>query len=324
MRSAIIKYKSYIFLVLLAVLCLKVFIPQIGELQDSLSALKTADLFWVVVGLLVFALSIPTTTVQYMALAMKPLAFRLTFRVQMALLFVSKLLPAYLGAISLNVYYLIKERHTVSQAAAIITMDGITSGIAYSLLIILALLTSPLSLNGLVDSINISTTLVLFLVILLLGLCYIGYRSTYIRTRIKKIWTDLKINFASYKNRPWSVVAVTVCNGLSSLTSIFVIYASARAIGVDLSFSGALLAYTFGNIAATLVPTPGGIGAVEAGIYSGLVLVGLDGPDATLITLLYRLVTYWIPILPGYYFFWGLRKNLLADYNLKKDYSTKI
>jgi len=227
------------------------------------------------------------------------------------------LLPQSVGSISLNVYYLMKEKHTASQAAAVMTMDGITNGVAYAMLMVAALMLSPISLDGAKGSLNISANLIIFVAILLLGAIYFILRSKWIHKRVAGIWEDLKINFSSYKQKPISVIAAGVLNGLASLTSIFVLWASAQAFGVDLSFSGALLAYTFGNIAATLIPTPGGIGAVEAGIYSGLVLVGVDGPDATLITLLYRLITYWIPIVPGALFFMGLRKDLLAGYKIK-------
>jgi uncharacterized protein (TIRG00374 family) len=319
-RKVIKKYKNYIFLLLLAFLTFRVIIPQLDGLRESIAALNSANLYWILLGVLVFFLNVPISSLQFMALALKPIKFFLTFKVEMAVLFVSKLLPSSLGSISLNVYYLIKEKHTPSQAAAVMTMDGITSGVAFCLLIITALITSSISLQGLTGSIDISTNLILFVAILLLGSGYMLYRSVRIRSRLKHLWFDLKSNFASYKKRPLSVLGGLVCNGLSSLTSIFVIYASAQAIGVDLGFSSALLAYTFGNIAATLIPTPGGIGAVEAGVYSGLVLVGVNGPDATLITLLYRLITYWLPILPGYYFFWGLRKNVLVNYNFRKNY----
>jgi uncharacterized protein (TIRG00374 family) len=315
------QYKNYIFIFLLLFLTLRVIIPQFDDLIDSLKALDGANMYWILLSVIVFFLNVPVSAVQFMVLALKPIKFILTLRVQMAVLFVSKLLPSSLGSISLNVYYLMKMKHSAGQAAAVMTMDGLTSGIAYLFLIIIGLSTSELSLDGLNGSINISSNLWILLFILLLGITYIIYRSKTIRNRLSKGWQDLKSNFNSYKKQPLKFIYAVICNGLSSLTSIFVLYASAQAINIHLSFAGALLAYTFGNIAANLIPTPGGIGAVEAGIYSGLVLVGIDGADATLITLLYRLVTYWLPILPGYYFFWGLRKDLLSKYKLRKNYA---
>jgi glycosyltransferase 2 family protein len=320
-RKGVRQYKSYIFITLLVFLTLRVIIPQLDDLRSSLASLSSANFYWVLIALIIFFLSVPISTFQYMVLVLKPIKFYLTFKVQMATLFVAKLLPQSVGTISLNVYYLLKNDHTASQAAAVMTIDGICSGIAYMFLMIAALLASPLSLSGLGENIDISLNLILFILILLLGAIYLITRLTRIGQRIKKAWADLKQNFKAYKQKPMSIIAGIICNGLSSLTSIFVLWASAQAFGIELSFSGALLAYTFGNIAATLIPTPGGIGAVEAGVYSGLVLVGVDGPDATLITLLYRLITYWIPILPGYYFFWNLRKDLLNNYKLRKNYS---
>jgi uncharacterized membrane protein YbhN (UPF0104 family) len=320
-RKGVRQYKNYIFIALLVFLTLRVVIPQLDDLRDSLTALRGANFYWVIISLVVFFLSVPISTFQYMVLALKPIKFYLTFKVQMATLFVAKLLPQSVGTISLNVYYLIKKGHTTSQAAAVMTVDGVCSGIAYTFLMIVALLASPLSLGGLQGSIDISFNLILFILILLLGVIYLITRLTRIGQRIKNAWADLRQNFKVYKQKPLSILAGIICNGLSSLTSIFVLWASAQAFNLELSFSGALLAYTFGNIAATLIPTPGGIGAVEAGAYAGLVLVGVDGPDATLITLLYRLITYWIPILPGYYFFWSLRKDLLNSYKLGKNYS---
>src|SRR4051812_1453834 len=101
------RYKNYIFLALLALLTLRVFIPQLEGLHDSVVALQDANLYWILLGTIVFFLGIPILTVQFMALAMKPLRFGLTYRVEMAGLFVSKLLPSSIGSISLNMYYFI-------------------------------------------------------------------------------------------------------------------------------------------------------------------------------------------------------------------------
>jgi uncharacterized protein (TIRG00374 family) len=60
-----------------------------------------------------------------------------------------------------------------------------------------------------------------------------------------------------------------------------------------------LLAYAAANI-ITLVPiTPGGLGLVEAGLGSMLILAGVHGGDAFLATLAYRLASYWLPLLAG-------------------------
>ena len=45
--------------------------------------------------------------------------------------------------------------------------------------------------------------------------------------------------------------------------------------------------------------TPGGLGFVEAGLAVTLVWAGLSAANATLATLVYRLVSYWLPLIAG-------------------------
>lgn len=316
------KYKNYIFLFLVVLLAVKVIVPQLDGLKDSLSALKDADKAWILAGIVVYFSGVPTLAYQIMMLAFKPLGFWMTCKVEMAGQFVNKLLPSFVGVFTLNMYYLIKKDHSINQATTVMTANALASGVAYSILIILAVVFSSVPTQNLQGQIDFPTNLIFLLVILFGGAGYFARRSVSLRKRLSKQWTEVKANLHAYKSKPLSLVIAVICNGLGSSANIFAMYASAQAIGADISFATALVAYTFCNVAVTLIPTPGGLGAAEAGIYAGLVFAGVDGPDAITITLLYRLITYWLPILPGYYFFWGLRKNLLSQFSFKKRYAT--
>jgi uncharacterized protein (TIRG00374 family) len=314
------KYKSYIFIILLALLFLKTIIPQLDNLKESLLALKDANPYWIAIGIAVYFAAIPALALQIMVLALKPIGFFMTLKVQMAGQFVSKLLPSFVGVVTLNMYYLVKKKHTTNQAFTVMSTNAITSGIAYSFLVILAFTQSSVSIPKQNGGIEIPTNLILFLIVALLGGGYILMQSVGLRKKIKKQWTELKSNLHIYKNKRLGLLISVVCNALGSSANIFVLYVSARAISLDITFADALVAYTFSNIAITLIPTPGGIGAAEAGLYAGLVFAGVDGAGAITTTLIYRLITYWLPIIPGYYFFLGLRKNILSQFSLKKRY----
>jgi undecaprenyl-diphosphatase len=60
---------------------------------------------------------------------------------------------------------------------------------------------------------------------------------------------------------------------------------------------------------ATAAPTPGGLGALEAALIAGLVAAGVDKEIAVPAVFLYRLATFWLPILPGYLCFHWLRNE---------------
>jgi uncharacterized protein (TIRG00374 family) len=72
-----------------------------------------------------------------------------------------------------------------------------------------------------------------------------------------------------------------------------------RAVGAHPRPSLVLLAYAVAGVIGLIPITPGGIGIVEASLAGFLALAGLDGAQAVLATLAYRLASYWLPMLAG-------------------------
>ena len=58
------------------------------------------------------------------------------------------------------------------------------------------------------------------------------------------------------------------------------------------------------NTIASAVPTPGGVGAIEAALVAVLTGLGVDSGYAWSIVLIFRLVTYWGTIPPSWFFLW--------------------
>lgn len=57
-----------------------------------------------------------------------------------------------------------------------------------------------------------------------------------------------------------------------------------------------LLSYVTASLLGLIPLTPGGLGFVEAGLTGTLALAGLSAGDAIVVTLAYRLVSFWLPI----------------------------
>jgi uncharacterized protein (TIRG00374 family) len=72
-----------------------------------------------------------------------------------------------------------------------------------------------------------------------------------------------------------------------------------RAVGASPRPSLVVLAYASAELLAQIPFTPGGLGFVEAGLVGTLTLAGVPGHAALAATLLYRLVSYWLPIPVG-------------------------
>lgn len=72
-----------------------------------------------------------------------------------------------------------------------------------------------------------------------------------------------------------------------------------RAVGAQPRPSLVLFAYAAARLLALIPITPGGLGFVEAGLVGTLTLAGVTPADAVVTTLLYRLVSFWLPIPAG-------------------------
>ncbi len=71
------------------------------------------------------------------------------------------------------------------------------------------------------------------------------------------------------------------------------------AVGARPRPSLVMLAYLAGSILGMIPITPGGLGFVEAGLTSMLVLAGVPAGAASVAVLAYRLVSYWLPLAAG-------------------------
>jgi uncharacterized protein (TIRG00374 family) len=85
----------------------------------------------------------------------------------------------------------------------------------------------------------------------------------------------------------------------SAAFDYFALLCALRAVGAEPRPSLVLLAYAAAQLLALVPATPGGVGFVEAGLVGTLALAGVGGQDALAATLLYRLVSYWLPLPAG-------------------------
>ncbi|MFJ2901324.1 YbhN family protein [Streptomyces sp. NPDC091279] len=72
-----------------------------------------------------------------------------------------------------------------------------------------------------------------------------------------------------------------------------------QALGLSVPPAHLAVAYLAATVAVALVPTPGGLGSVEAALVVALVAAGGPAAVATAVVLAFRIITVWLPLLPG-------------------------
>ena len=86
---------------------------------------------------------------------------------------------------------------------------------------------------------------------------------------------------------------------LVEILGVAVLFASARALGADISIAGAIAVYAVSVLFSMVSITPSGLGFVEASVTGFLVSLGVPLHHAVAASLAYRFFEFWVPLLIG-------------------------
>lgn len=90
---------------------------------------------------------------------------------------------------------------------------------------------------------------------------------------------------------------------------VAVLYVSLKAFGATATVAVVVMGYFLGTL-GSLLPLPAGIGGVEGGMIGALAAFGLPGGRAVAGVLAYRLISHWLPTLPGILGYVALRRDV--------------
>jgi uncharacterized protein (TIRG00374 family) len=150
----------------------------------------------------------------------------------------------------------------------------------------------------------------------------LGLFSQRIATRIRKVFrkgpatgwdlavTKFRRRVLSFVHHSW--IQITVITVIGHLSLYLVLLASLRVMGVseqDASWAQVLAVFSFARLITAIPITPGGVGIVELALIGGISAAGGERAEVVAAVLIYRLLTYVVPIVFGgiTYVFW--RRN---------------
>jgi len=224
------------------------------------------------------------------------LSFVRTYLTQLAVAFSGLVAPSAIGNIALNLRYL--QRAGVDPAVA-----GGSVGLAqlaqFSSYFVLLLLSSVLAGTGPSASFTPPLPAVIGLIVvvalLLLTLTVPAGRRLVIGRFLPVVRRVVPRLVAIFQD-PRKVVTLFAGALLLDVSFVAALTCATRAFGATPSIPSVAVVYFAGAIIGSAVPTPGGLGGVEAALSAGLVAVGLNPGIAVSSVLLFRLCTYWVPI----------------------------
>jgi undecaprenyl-diphosphatase len=230
---------------------------------------------------------------------------------QVAARFAGLVGPAGAGGFALQARFLERVGVARSEAGASVAVNTIGGfAVHMTLLVGFVLWTGQSGIGGF--SLPDSSTVLLVLAVLL-ALVGVALAVGPVRRRfLVPAWASVRTGVAQVGEvfrRPARVAGLVGGSLGITLTFLGAMACSVEAFGGALSFAQIGAAYLVAVAIATVAPTPGGLGALESALIAGLTGFGLASGVAVSSVLTFRLITFWLPILPGWLALGWMQRN---------------
>jgi uncharacterized membrane protein YbhN (UPF0104 family) len=271
-------------------------------------SLADGDKEWLVpAGLATVAVWVAGAVTQFGSMPTRaPLARLLA--VQVAASFANHVSPAGSGGIGVNIRFL--QRHGLSSGAAsgAVGLNSLAGLVTHVLLLLAAVAISPTLAHSihapaswwsLAAGAAYQAGWVLLLVAGVLAVALArkswrarlgGYLVPFLR-EVRRLGPVLR--------HPGRAAALWLGSLSTPLLHAVILFAVLRSLGVSMTVGAAVVVYLVVSSLAALVPSPGGLGAFDVMLLAGLEAVGVLSSVAFGAVLGYRLITVWLPLLPG-------------------------
>lgn len=289
-------------LVLIAVgLAIYLLLPELSGFAQVRASLYRADWRWIAVAIVAGFAGVAASAVTILGSSRQTLPLGKTTAVQLAAAFTGRTTVAGVGFYGINVVFLERAGLTRAHAVGVVVLNramvgAVTGGVT-------AL--SALVIGGAVpvDDIAIPTGWPVIAVGVALVALVALLASPVGRRRV---WAPLLVQLrevvrelAPVLRRP--VRALQLFGGALVFLALQAagLAATLAAFQPHFPLLAVLAVYVVGSTLGQLVPTPGGLGAVEAATIAGLTAIGIGPANAVAAVLTSRVLTFWLPALPG-------------------------
>jgi undecaprenyl-diphosphatase len=288
-----------------------VLLPQLANVDDSFRALRDANWAWLIVCVIMSLLTYVASAIGMSGGVTERIPFMPNLEAQFASSFVNRVSPANVGGMALNVRFLQKAGVPTAEAVAGVGLNSAAGGIVHVVLLVVFFAWAGRS-GGTGFSIPGGSRV---LVIIAVALAVVGVivatrrGRRLMRTHVLTFLEQALASVISLARSPLKIAALFGGSLGVTLAYVGALAAAVAAVHGDLTIAEVGAVYLGASIIAAAAPTPGGLGAMEAAVVAGLTGVGMESGPAVAAVLGFRLMTYWLPILPGWISFHVLERR---------------
>lgn len=285
-------------------------IPQLADIDDLWIQAKGASTPWAIAAVVLSAFTYAAATASLLGAIPLRIPFWPALMAQVASSFANRVTPAKVGGVATNIRYF--QRQGVPTAVSI-TAVGLNAVAGLIMHVFLTLVFLLLATGDDDASLAILSPATLAAALGVLGVVLFVSIALPVTRRllILHVVPQLRAGWLSIKAIAQSPTRLLLLFGGSAtitLAYLAAMVASLEAFGSTASFPIVAVLFLTASAVANAAPTPGGLGAAEAALiaaFSTVEEVGVVIPAV----FLYRLVTFWLPILPGWVALTYLRRT---------------
>jgi undecaprenyl-diphosphatase len=286
-------------------------LPQLASLDESAEAATQANWWWLGPMLVGAAATIGFAALAFVASVPEPIAYLPALRMQTASSFVSRIAPANTGTLAMGVRFLQRSGLDPGPAAAAV---GLCAGAGF--VVHISLMVAFLAWVGTSEvGFSLPQANVLFIIIAV-AVSAAGLVIVAVPALRRRILPPLLVQIrnaassvADVLTSPLRVISLIYGQVGVTMSFILTLAAAVAAFGGGVSFPEIGAAYLVAAALGSAAPTPGGLGAVEAALVGALTGYGMSSGNAVSAVLTFRLITYWLPMLPGWFTFQAMQRR---------------
>ncbi|MEW1773687.1 lysylphosphatidylglycerol synthase domain-containing protein [Streptomyces sp. NPDC086777] len=201
------------------------------------------------------------------------------------------LLPVGAGATMVNLRFLTRCGLSTRRSATALAVKAVVGGLVRCALGVALLVASP-------GTVHLSARFPHVLVLLPVAAAVVVITAA-ISGRLRRTVARAFADVRDVHRCPARACALWGGSVAFTLLHAGVVLAVIHAIGLGLPANRVVMAYLVASGAAALLPTPGGLGSLDAALALALTAAGAPGAQAVTTVLGYRLLTGWLPMAPG-------------------------
>ncbi len=294
-----IKPRSVVTLVA-AVIAAYLVIGQLGR-RNFVPVLRQSDWRWVLAGLLLSVLTYAGATWSLSGFVLERLRFARTFLAQLAGTFVTLVAPAAVGGVALNIRYLRKAKITPADAASSVAVSQVVAFAVHMLLLVVFIAITGGAHQAPFHPPAWSYIAVAAIAVIALGVLAVPAGRRLIRSRVAPTLSQVIPRLLEIAQRPAKLAEGVSGALLVTFGYILCLQVSVLAVGGHAAFFAVAVVFLTGQAIGSVVPTPGGLGAIEIALSGALTTIAhVPTAFAVSAVLLFRLLTFWLPIPVGW------------------------